>query len=77
MFVDRRVQQRRVPHPPAFIASEPVHFACQNKPWFLALVFARNIRLSFTLRSESSVPQWVIALNRTCGLEPKISEALA
>jgi hypothetical protein len=54
MFVDRRVQQRRVPHPPAFIAGEPIHFACQNKPWFLALVFARNIRLSFTLRSESS-----------------------
>jgi hypothetical protein len=57
MFVDRRVQQRRVPHPPAFIASEPIQFACQNKPWFLALVFARNIRLSFTLRSESSAAQ--------------------
>jgi len=70
MFVDRRVQQGRVPHPPAFIASEPIHFACQNKPWFLALVFVRNIRLSFTLRSESSAPQWAIALNRACGLEP-------
>jgi hypothetical protein len=31
-FASHRVQQRRVPHPPALAANGPNHQACQDKP---------------------------------------------
>jgi hypothetical protein len=50
--VDRRVQQTRVPHRRR--TSAIPHPACQYKRCILALMFKRNIRLSFAWRSSEA-----------------------
>jgi hypothetical protein len=69
-FAVRRVQQRRVPQPPADTASRTNHSACQNKPRFSRVNFKRNIRLSFALRSRAAQLSQPSRSNGTWLLEP-------
>jgi hypothetical protein len=74
-FVVRRVQQRRVPQPPALVAGRIKSFSLPNKPilpsaGIFRVIFQAQYQAFVRFAVGSSAALSAIALNWTCVLEP-------